>query len=134
MPFPTLILRFGVYHWKSFEFEDGTSKDKYFIAFNCKLDDLEISIVLPTSQIEKYTGTRLIDTVLVNRQESQYFSKDTLIDLKNIKVYEREKIEIALNGGKIQYLGILEKFLIKRIKDAITNAVTLSPKVKRKLL
>ena len=25
------IQRFGVYHWESFEFEDNTKKDKYFI-------------------------------------------------------------------------------------------------------
>ena len=131
MPFPILVYRFGVFHWQSFEFEDGTSKDKYFIAFNCNISDMEISIVLPTSRIEKYSGSRLIDTVLIKSGESQYFSKDTLIDLKNIKVYEKEKIENAINNGKVKYLGCLEDFLIERIEDAISGAVTLSQKEKK---
>jgi hypothetical protein len=70
-----LIQRFGVYHWKSFEFEDNTQKDKYFITLNCKLNDMEIALVLPISQIEKYQKfkNRIIDTVIINQNESKYF-------------------------------------------------------------
>ena len=48
------IIRFGVYHWSKYEFEDGTNKDKYFIALNCHWRDKEVSIILPTSKIDKY--------------------------------------------------------------------------------
>ena len=130
------IQRFGVYHWESFEFEDNTKKDKYFITLNCKLNDKDIALVLPTSQIEKYQKfkNRLIDTIIINANESKFFKKDTLIDLKNIKYFEAVAIYDAVEKGKINYLGLLEEELIKRIEKAIKEAITLSNKIKRQLL
>jgi len=130
------IQRFGVYHWESFEFEDNTKKDKYFIALNCKLNDREIALVLPTSQIDKYQKivSRLIDTIIITSSESNFFKKDTLIDLKNIKYFEAVAIYEAGEKGKINYLGLLEEELIKRIEKAIKEAITLSPKIKKQLL
>ena len=130
------IQRFGVYHWESFEFEDNTKKDKYFITLNCRLNDKDIALVLTTSQIEKYQKfkNRLIDTIIINANESKFFKKDTLIDLKNIKYFEAVAIYDAVEKGKINYLGLLEEELIKRIEKAIKEAITLSNKIKRQLL
>lgn len=130
------IQRFGVYHWKSFEFEDDTQKDKYFITLNCKLNDIEIALVLSTSQVKKYQKlkNRMIDTIIINPNESQYFKKLTLIDLKNIKYYEAAAIYRAVEKSKITYLGLLEKELCNRIEQAIKEAVTLSNKIKAQLL
>ena len=129
-----LIVRFGVYHWKGFEFEDGTYKDKYFITLNCKLEDKEIALVLPTSQVHKYQKFRSIDTIKILKDESIYFHKDTLIDLKNIKVVESAKIIKAHKAKRIKYLGLLEEKLQNRIIEAIKRAKTLSLKVKKSLL
>lgn len=130
------IQRFGVYHWEKFTFEDNTSKDKYFITLNCTLNDVDIALVLPTSQIEKYQKfkNRLIDTIIIKENESRYFKKQTLIDLKNIKYFEAVAIYEAVEKGKITYLGLLEEHISKRIEDAIKLAITLSPKVKKALL
>ena len=130
------IQRFGVYHWEKFAFEDNTSKDKYFITLNCTLNDVDIALVLPTSQIEKYQKfkNRLIDTIIIKENESRYFKKQTLIDLKNIKYFEAVAIYEAVEKGKITYLGLLEEHISKRIEDAIKLAITLSPKVKKALL
>jgi len=130
------IQRFGVYHWEKFAFEDNTSKDKYFITLNCTLSDVDIALVLPTSQIEKYQKfkNRLIDTIIIKENESRYFKKQTLIDLKNIKYFEAVAIYEAVEKGKITYLGLLEEHISKRIEDAIKLAITLSPKVKKALL
>ena len=129
-----IIYRFGVYHWKSFKFEDNTSKDKYFIALNCKINDIEISVVLPTSQIQKYNSKRLIDTIFIKANESQFFTKDTIIDLKNIKIIDKNRLDNALQQNKINYLGKLEDNLIKRIETAIIEAITLSNIERNKLL
>ena len=130
------IQRFGVYHWKSFEFEDNIKKDKYFITLNCKLNDKDIALVLPTSQVEKYKRfeNRLIDTIIIKANESKFFSKDTLIDLKNIKYFEAIAIYEAVEKSKINYLGLLETCLCDRIEKAIKEAFTLSPKLKKQLL
>jgi len=130
------IQRFGVYHWESFEFEDHTKKDKYFITLNCKLSDIEIALILPTSQIEKYQKfkNRLIDTITIKANESKFFKKDTLIDLKNIKYFEAIVIYEAVEKGKINYLGLLEKNLCNRIEKAIKEAITLSNKIKKQIL
>ena len=130
------IQRFGVYHWKSFIFEDNTKKDKYFITLNCKLSDKEIALILPTSQVEKYksVSNRLIDTIIIKANESRFFKKDTLIDLKNIKYFEANSIYEAVEKGKVNYLGLLEKELIQRIENSINEASTLSKKLKNQLL
>jgi hypothetical protein len=130
------IQRFGVYHWKNFEFEDNTKKDKYFITLNCNLNDKEIALVLPTSQVEKYNNfpNRLIDTIIISSNESRFFKKDTLIDLKNIKYFEAMAIYDAVERGKINYLGLLEEKLTKKIEKAIKEAITLSPKLKKQFL
>jgi len=130
------IQRFGVYHWKSFEFEDNTKKDKYFITLNCKLNDRDIALVLPTSQVEKYNQfpSRLADTIIITSNESRFFKKDTLIDLKNIKYFEAIAIYEAVEQGKINYLGLLEKEICDRIEKAIQEAITLSKKLKNQLL
>jgi len=130
------IQRFGVYHWKSFEFEDNTKKDKYFITLNCKLNDRDIALVLPTSQVEKYNQfpSRLVDTIIINSNESRFFKKNTLIDLKNIKYFEAIAIYEAVEQGKINYLGLLEKDICDRIEKAIQEAITLSKKLKNQLL
>ena len=130
------IQRFGVYHWKSFEFEDNTSKDKYFITLNCKLNDREVALVLPTSQVNKYQNNqnRFIDTILINPNESKFFIKETLIDLKNIKYFEAPIIYDAVERSKINYLGLLESKICERIENAIKEAFTLPPKLKKQLL
>jgi hypothetical protein len=130
------ISRFGVYHWQSFKFEDNSQKDKYFISLNCKLNDLEIALVLPTSQVEKYQKfkNRLVDTIIIHPGESEFFNKLTLIDLKNIKYLEANSIYQAVEKGKINYLGILEKDLCNKIETTIQEAITLSTKIKNQLL
>ena len=130
------VQRFGVYHWKSFEFEDNTSKDKYFITLNCKLNDKEIALVLPTSQVKKYQKfkNRLIDTIIIKENESKFFKKETLIDLKNIKYFESPIIYDAVERDKINYLGLLENKICERIEKAVKEAFTLSPKLKKQLL
>ena len=82
-----IVQRFGVYHWESFLFTDGSSKDKFFVALNCTIGDIEINLVLPTSQYEtKYENNAryLIDTVVMDKNESKFFVKKTVIDFKNI--------------------------------------------------
>jgi len=130
------IQRFGVYHWEKFEFEDYSNKDKYFITLNCKLNDNEIALILPTSQVEKYHKfqNRLIDTIIITSNESKFFKKDTLIDLKNIKYFESNSIYEAVEKSKINYLGLLEKDICERIEKAINEAITLSTKLKNQLL
>lgn len=82
-----VIQRFGVYHCENFQFEDGTSKNKFFIALNCSIKDSSINLVLPTSQYEKHyenSNYYLMDTVIIQDSQSTYFDKKTVIDLKNI--------------------------------------------------
>jgi len=122
------IIRFGVYHWSQFEFNDGSNKDKYFIALNCRITDEEISIVLPTSKVDKYEKNSkfLLDTIKIEAKESKYFRVDTIIDLKNYHIINSNKIENAIKNSKINYLGILEEELQHKIISAIKNAYTLS--------
>ncbi len=47
-----IIQRGSLFHWENYEFEDNSKKNKYFIALNCKIQDSEINLVLPTSKIE----------------------------------------------------------------------------------
>lgn len=128
-----LIQRFGVYHWQDYTFKDGTSKDKFFIALNCKIDDKTINLVLPTSQYEKrYEGSSyyLMDTVIVEHGESQYFTKKTVIDLKNIQNLKSNEIKI----DNIDYKGVLEQNICNGVEQTIKNSKLLSPIAIRELL
>jgi len=128
-----IIQRFGVYHWESFVFEDGTSKDKFFIALNCSMGDKEINLVLPTSKYEKrYENTThyRMDTVIVEQGESKYFSKKTVIDLKNIHQIKSNEFNMA----NINYKGLLEHDVCSKMEDTIKNSILLTKKRIKELL
>ena len=134
MTFPILIYRWGVYHWEDFRFPDGSSKNKYWIALVCRIINSKngseqlIPSLIPTSQWEKYSSNPqwLIDTVVVEPEESQFFSKKTILDLKNIQWVEETTIYQALQKGKLTYQGTLEETIIQEVESAIRNAETLS--------
>lgn len=50
------INHFGVYHWNEYVFEDNSSKDKFWIALTCTINQKEYHAILPTSQTEKFYG------------------------------------------------------------------------------
>lgn len=128
-----IVQRFGVYHWESFLFTDGSSKDKFFIALNCSIGDIEINLVLPTSQFEsKYENnpSYLMDSVVLNQNESKLFSKKTVIDFKNMHQIKSNELKIS----KIAYKGLLESDICKRIEDTIKNSKLLTKKRIRELL
>ena len=128
-----IIQRFGVYHWESFLFSDGSSKDKFFIALNCIIGDVEINLVLPTSQFEtkyKNNSNYLRDTVVLSENESQFFIKKTVIDFKNIHQIKSNELKMS----NITYKGILESEICKRIEDIIKNSKLLSKKRIKELL
>ena len=130
------IYRWGVYHWEDYRFSDGNSKNKYWIALVCKIihpktgSEHVIPSLIPTSQWEKYNSRPqwLIDTVVIRPGESRFFSKKTILDLKNIQWVKEETICYALKQGKLTYLGTLESDIVKKVENAIRNADTLSPK------
>jgi len=142
LSFPILIHRWGVYHWEDFRFSDGSSKNKYWIALVCKIINPKtgsehlIPSLIPTSQWEKYSSHSrwLIDTVVLEPGESRFFSKKTILDLKNIQWVKEETIQNAIKLKKLTYLGVLESNIVQKVEDAIKNAETLSPNVIRILL
>jgi len=132
-----LVVRGGVYHWQSYQFKDKTQRDKFFISLNCKIDCEPFWLVLPTSQYEKqYQGSqkRLIDTLILEPHESQYFPKKTVIDLKNLKDVCPNELKNAINQQKINYIGLLEKPIFERLEQTIKQALTLSPILINQLL
>jgi len=132
-----LIVRGGVYHWRSFQFEDQTQRDKFFISLNCEIDSEPFWLVLPTSQYEKhYQGQpqRLVDTLVLEPLESQLFPKKTVIDLKNLKDVCPNALQNAINQQKVTYVGLLEEAILKRLEQTIEQALTLSPALIEQLL
>jgi hypothetical protein len=127
-----IINRFGIYHWSDFKFEDGSTKDKYWIALNCTILQKEYYAILPTSQIKKYFSS--IDILYIPANESKYFNKDTILDFKNIKVNTQEEIENIFNSNKLDYIGLLEKEIQNKIIVTIENAMTLSKNMIDQLL
>jgi hypothetical protein len=120
-----VIGRFGVYHWKQFIFEDGSVRDKYWIALNCTINQKEYHAILPTSKIVKHKFNT-IDTFVIEANKSQYFKVSTLLDFKNIQINSKEEIETAFHKGNFDYLGLLEKEIQSEINKVIANSITLS--------
>jgi len=137
-----LIQRWGVYHWKVFRFKDGSMRDKFCIALVCKTyipenESLEeIPFILPTSQWEKYERNPnwLVDTVILNPNESKFFPKKTILDLKNIQMVERKILKNAVKNGRLTFKGLLEEDICKKVEEGIKKAKTLSPLIKELLL
>lgn len=121
------ISRFGIYHWKNFEFEDNSKKDKYWISLSCKLDQKEFYAVLPTSKIDKYFNKS--DTYIIKNGSSKYFLIDTLLDFSNIQISAKDKIESAFQNSKFKYLGLLEKEHQVKIEEIIKDSFTLTQKM-----
>lgn len=119
------IERASVFHYRDFQFNDGSSKDKFIITLNCKIFDDEVSFVLPTSQTTKsfYQDSKnLEDVVTIEKNESQFFHKRTFIDLKNIREEDFEFFEEAFKIGNLNFLGKLEDDIFERIESTIRNS------------
>lgn len=130
-------MRGGVYHWQAFQFEDKTKRDKFFISLNCEIDSDPFWLVLPTSQYEKQYlnySQRLIDTLVLEPDESQYFPRKTVIDLKNLKDVCPTELQQAINQQKVRYIGLLEIAILERLEQTIEKAFTLSPALIDQLL
>lgn len=132
-----LIVRGGVYHWQSFQFEDQTQRDKFFISLNCEINSEPFWLVLPTSQYKKhYQGQpqRLVDVLVLEPLESKLFPKKTVIDLKNLKDLCPNELLNAINQQKVTYVGLLEEAILERLEQIIEQAFTLSPTLIDQLL
>jgi len=127
------INRFGVYHWSEYIFEDGTSKDKYWISLNCTINQEEYFAILPTSKVEK-NKFNTIDTFTIKEKSSKYFKVQTLLDLKKLKINKKDEIEKAYQNDKFIYLGLLEKELQDEIEKCILDSDTLSEDLINRLL
>lgn len=131
-----LINRLSIFHHKDFEFEDGSSKDKYILTLNCNVHGKDVSFILPTSNVTTYEKNSNLkyDTVFIQPSESQFFSKTTVIDLKQIQSRPRASFEEKHQKGLLTYKGVLEADIAIRIENTIRNAITLSPVEKKTYL
>lgn len=123
----TIILRGSIYLWKSYNFEDGTTKDKYWLALTCTVNGNPIYAVLPTSQYKHYehNESRCYDTIIIEENESTHFPKKTIIDLKNVRQENKSALDNAIQTNQFIYVGQLEEDIMNKIKNAIENAYTL---------
>ena len=133
------ITRGSIYFWENHAFNENEedNRNKYWITLNCKVNDFPINVVLPTSQNNNWYYSNLnnmIDTVVIEASESEYFFKKTIIDLKNITHESKDNIEEAWDLGYLKYHGSLEVDLFGRIEAAIRNAITISPMDKKEYL
>lgn len=133
------VVRGAIYYWSNYPFNenDEDNRNKYWITLNCEVNAEPINVVLPTSQTNsRYycNPDNMIDTIIIKEDESKYFSKKTIIDLKNIKNEHIDDIEEAWDLGYLKYYGNLEVHLFERIEEAIRNAVTISPLDKKEYL
>lgn len=127
-----IIHRCTVFKWEEYRFQDtGEIRDKYWITLNCKLNEFPINVILPTSQYDNHhysNPKHLIDCVIINKGESQYFNAEkTILDLKNIVTEEEYKIREAFEGNYLFECGPLEDKLVKRLEKTIEEAQTLDP-------
>ncbi|MEA2029264.1 MAG: hypothetical protein U9N49_09870 [Campylobacterota bacterium] len=134
-----IIQRFTVFRWQDYYFANtGTTKDKYWITLNCKINDYPINVILPTSQYNNHhyaNPTSLIDCVIIKKGESQYFdSPQTILDLKNIITEEESLIKEAYEEGFLCALGELESTICQKIEETIENSELLEPYIIQKLL
>ena len=126
-----IIIRASVFKWENFDFNGCEApKDKFFITLNCKINEFPVNAILPTSQYNKYYYSKkesLIDTVLLEPNESRFFHLKTIIDLKNIIQKEEDEIHSAFNSEFLIYLGELEDEIFKRIENTIRNSDLIDP-------
>ena len=76
----------------------------------------------------------MIDTIRIVPGESRFFSRETIIDLKNIQWNSEELINKAIQNEKLKYIGKLEDSIVKKIEQAIEEAETIPSKIKKFLL
>jgi len=133
------VERCTVFKWYDYTFhETGEIRDKYWITLNCKINDFPINVILPTSQYNNnyYTNPiNLIDCIIINKGESQYFDAEkTILDLKNIIKEEKYTIEEAYQDKYLIRLGSLESDICSKIEDTIKNSDLLEQHIINKLL
>lgn len=120
--------------WKNFAFPNGTTKDKIVLVLsNCVCGEYFLA-ALPTSHYEKYvSGATLVDTVCFPRGSSPTFSKDTVVDLKNMhRITVNDLVKMLGRGVSTRDCVTPDEWTA--IEECIRNAKTLTPQEKSMIL
>lgn len=120
-----IIHRGSVFKWFDYTFGDGDTRDKFWITLNCSINDFPINAVLPTSKHDNHYYSKsehMIDTVVLEPNESEFFDKKTIIDLKKIIHKEESEIRNAYDDQYLMYHGDLESEIMDKIEKTIRDS------------
>lgn len=125
-----IIHRASVFKWFDYTFGNGDIRDKFWITLNCSINDFPINAVLPTSQHDNHYYSKaenMIDTVVLKPNESEFFDRKTIIDLKKIIHKEESEVRNAYDDEYLVYLGDLESEIMDRIEQTIRVSDEIDP-------
>jgi len=121
--------------WKKYKFSDGNERSKYVLILSSCIKYKFYIYTLPTSKINFYKNPlNNIDTIWIPAKRIKFLPFKTVIDLKHIKSERASRFGEKLYDGTLLLKGRFPAEIIKEIEEAVENAKTLNPLVKKTIL
>ena len=117
-------------------FKDGRKKYKYLIILNHDVSKDPVLFVLTTSQLEFYDKNPHFnkDIVKIKAGSISFFSKETIINCREIHRITRDKLKENFRNNILQVEGELSQEMLNDVDKIIENSFFISPADKELIL
>lgn len=117
-------------------FPDGSQRYKYFIVVSKDIHIDPIVFVITTSNIDFYLQhpTFNNDAISIAANTISFFSKDTVVDCRQIFSFRREALKRNFRDNLLQFAGQMPQEFMERIDEVIRQSKLIAKNQKKLIL
>ncbi len=119
-----------------YEFENGTIKEKFFIALSRSPENNPLVFVVTTSNPEFFDKHPEFnrDIIRITAGSLDYFPLDTIIDCRSVLKIPRDTLKNNFHSNDLKFCGNLPSDLISKIESIIKYSRHIARKDKKLIL
>ena len=115
-------------------FASGARKAKYLIVLNKHVHESPALLFLTTSQIEYFDRFPRADHVRIAANSLPYFSKETIIDCREVWAIERLTLKKRYQQATLKFVGVLPASTMEAIDRLVASSRSISMRYKKMIL
>src|SRR3989338_8927025 len=113
---------------EEYQFPDNSCRFKYFVVLNKDPQISPLLCVITTSQIDFYLKNPQFnnDALTIAQNKVPCFTKDTVVDCRQIHELQRNFLSEAIVKGVFAYFGEMPQYLMEKIDDIVKASKLIS--------